>query len=54
MILNIILSAQGFTHPPPNLVNKTATTITASLMPVTSDSHGHVINETNDIHTHTL
>ena len=54
MILNGILSAQGFTHPLPNLIDKTATTITLSLMPVISDAHGHVVNETNDIHTHTV
>ena len=44
-------SAQRFTHPPPNLVDKTATTITVSWTPVPSDADGYVVNATSDTHT---
>ena len=50
MISNVILSAQGFTPSPFNLVNKTATTITVSWTPVLSDPNGYVVNVTSNTH----
>ena len=51
MMSYVILSALGFTPSPPTLVNKTATTITASWIPVQSDADGYVVNVTSDTHT---
>ena len=50
MISYVILSAPGFIPSPPTLVNKTATTITVSWIPVPSDADGYVVNATSDTH----
>ena len=50
MMSCLILSAPGFTPSPPTLVNKTATTITVSWIPVPSDADGYVVNVTSDTH----
>ena len=47
---NVILSAPGFIHSPPTLVNKTATTITLSWTPVSSDVDEYIVNTTSDTH----
>ena len=51
MMSNVILSAPGFIPSPPILVNKTATSITVSWIPVPSDADGYVVNVTSDTHT---
>ena len=51
MMSYVTLSAPGLTPSPPNLVNKTATTITVSWIPVPSDADGYVVNVTSDTHT---
>ena len=51
MMSNVILSAPGFTHSPPTLVNKTATTITVSWTLVPSNADGYVVNVTSNTHT---
>ena len=48
---NVILSVPGFILSPPNLVNKTATTITVIWTPVPSDADGYVVNVTSNTHT---
>ena len=50
MMSNVNLSAPGFTPSPPTLVNKTATTVTVSWTPVTSDADGYVVNATSNTH----
>ena len=47
----VFLSASGFTPSPPNLVNKTSTTITVSWTPVPSDADGYVVNANSNTHT---
>ena len=51
MMSYVVLSAPGFTPSPLILVNKTATTITVSWIPVLSDADGYVVNATSDTHT---
>ena len=51
MMSYVILSAPGFIPSLPTLVNKTATTITVSWIPVPSDADGYVVNVTSDTHT---
>ena len=51
MMPYITLLAPGFTPSPPNLVNKTATTITVSWTSVLSDADGYVVNATSNTHT---
>ena len=48
MMLNVILSAQGFTPSPPTLINNTPTTITVSWRSIPSDADGYVVNATKD------
>ena len=50
MISNVILSAPGFTLSITILVNKTATTIIVSWIPVPSDVDRYAVNTTSDIH----
>ena len=54
MVSNVILPAPKFTPSIPNLVNKTATTITVSWTPVASYADGYVVNVTSNTHTHTV
>ena len=51
MMSYVILSAPAFTPSFPTLINKTATTITVSWIPVPSDAYGYVVNATSDTHT---
>ena len=51
MMSQVILLAPGFIPSPPNLINKTATTITVNWTPVSSDADGYVVNATSNTHT---
>ena len=51
MMSYVILLAPGFTPSLPTLINKTATTITVSWTPVSSDADGYVVNAASDTHT---
>ena len=47
----MFFSAPGFTPSPPTEVNKTATTITVSWTPNSTDADGYVVNATSDTDT---